>query len=242
MGRREAVKLACNGKGYFNTLFYGYWCQYYLREGESKGGGKGCGVVKKANKLQHVEIVGSEGRKARVADVAAGHGGTQKSQGLEPQTFPCPLLMGWQLLLWKGQPELPKSRLGNGEKGSPAGWDCLEVSHGPAKPSPSVCISVFGLFLQLALVGLVPVLLGQDGQRGAHRDLLLKWIFHPEPAGNAFTPTRKISDARQPPELSLQALERQNHLLSLPQLQQMPTASTSGGSRILFGVQSCFWP
>lgn len=34
-------------------------------------------------------------------------GGTQRSQrGLQAQTFPCPLLMGWQLL----QPELPKSR------------------------------------------------------------------------------------------------------------------------------------
>lgn len=192
MGRREAVKLACNGKGYFNTLFYGYWCQYYLREGESKGGGKGCGVVKKANKLQRVEIVGSEGTKARVADVAAGHGGTQKSQS---QTFPCPLLMGWQLLLGKGQPELPKSRLvsaWDGEKGSPAGWDCLEMSRGPAEPSPSVCISVFALFLLLAFGGLVPVLLGQDGQRGAHRDVLLKGIFHPEAAGNAFPSTRKI--------------------------------------------------
>lgn len=55
MERREAVKLGCNGKGYFNILFYGYRCQYYLREGEGEGGGKG-GVGKKANKLQHVQI------------------------------------------------------------------------------------------------------------------------------------------------------------------------------------------
>lgn len=57
--RREAVKLGCNGKGYFNILFYGYPCQYYLREGESEAGGKGCGAVEKANKLQRVQIPGS---------------------------------------------------------------------------------------------------------------------------------------------------------------------------------------
>lgn len=179
MGRREAVKLACNGKGYFNTLFYGYWCQYYLREGESKGGGKGCGVVKKANKLQHVEIVGSEGMKARVADVAAGHGGTQKSQS---QTFPCPLLMGWQLLLGKGQPELPKSRLvsaWDGEKGSPGGWDCLEMSHGPAEPSPSVCISVFGLFLLLAFGGACPSAAGTGWAERGTQGRALKRDFPP---------------------------------------------------------------
>lgn len=56
MQHREVVKLGCNGKGYFNILLYRYWCQYYLREGESEGGGKGCVFVKKANKSHHVQI------------------------------------------------------------------------------------------------------------------------------------------------------------------------------------------
>jgi len=56
MQSREVVRLGCNRKGYFNILLYGYWCQYYLREGESEGGGKGCVFVKKANKLHRAQI------------------------------------------------------------------------------------------------------------------------------------------------------------------------------------------
>lgn len=61
--RREVVKLGCNGKGYFNILLYGYWCQYYLREEENEGGGKGSIFVKKANKLHHVQIQDSFNQK-----------------------------------------------------------------------------------------------------------------------------------------------------------------------------------
>lgn len=35
--RGEEVKLGYNGKGYFNILLYGYWCQYCLGEGEREG-------------------------------------------------------------------------------------------------------------------------------------------------------------------------------------------------------------
>lgn len=56
MQHRKVVKLGCNGKGYFNILLYGYRCQYYLREGASEGGGKGCVFAKKANKSHNAQI------------------------------------------------------------------------------------------------------------------------------------------------------------------------------------------
>lgn len=96
----------------------------------------------------------SAGTGTRVAGLA---GGTQRSQrGLQAQTFPCPLLMGWQLL----QPELPKSRacvcLGWGES-DPLQDGVVEMSRGGAKPSPSVCISVIGPFPAAGFGVVVPV-------------------------------------------------------------------------------------
>lgn len=83
---REVVKLGCNGKGYFNILLYGYWCQYYLREGESEGGGKGRVFVKKANKLHRVQMQSPFIRKNK--DISGRYcwwycGNTQRSQGLQ---------------------------------------------------------------------------------------------------------------------------------------------------------------
>lgn len=76
------------------------------------------------------------------------------------------------------------------------------MSHGKAKPSPSVKSSPFSYLAfscsWVFLGGGCPRVTGAGGERRAHRDMFLKGIFNPEAAGNAFTLTMQISNPRQP--------------------------------------------
>lgn len=155
MRRGEVVKSGCNGKGYFNILLYGYWCQYCLEQGEREGGGKGRVFVKKANKWRHVHIPSPFVRENKDASgrccwwCRGNRGGRQvcgvaRLTAAEPQTHALPAagMRARQLLLGGRQSRsFPSPGLElRWEKGTPQRMGCLETSHGTANPSHCFCL------------------------------------------------------------------------------------------------------